>query len=73
MHYGVFSYSAVENVSLPSTLKRIEYSAFEGCKGLRNVSLPEGLEYIGKRCFFRSGLEEVVLPSSVRDVCLRAF
>ena len=45
---GVFEGSAVESVLLPSTLKKIEYSAFEDCKKLKNISLPEGLEFIGE-------------------------
>ena len=49
--YGVFGDSALEYVELPSTLKRIEYCTFNGCKNLSNINLPERLEYIGKQCF----------------------
>ena len=45
---GVFEDSAVERVALPSTLKKIEYSAFSGCRNLRDVLLPEGFETIGR-------------------------
>ena len=48
---GVFQGSAIENVTLPSTLKRIEYNAFRECVNLTSVTLPEGLEYIGEFCF----------------------
>lgn len=48
---GVFERSAVEYVELTSTLKRIEYNAFNGCKSLKNISLPDKLEYIGETCF----------------------
>ena len=51
MYCGVFEESAVERVELPSTLKRIEYSAFEKCKNLKSIDLPDGLEHIGKCCF----------------------
>lgn len=44
---GVFYNSAVESVILPSTLKRIEYSAFKGCTNLKSVELPSGLERLG--------------------------
>ena len=54
---GVFEESALERVGLPPTLKRIEYSAFEDCKNLRNISLPDGLECVGKRCFWGNALE----------------
>ena len=48
---GVFEQSSLECVELPSTLKRIEYSAFEECKNLKSINLPEKLEHIEKRCF----------------------
>ena len=73
MYYGVFAKSTVENVSLPSTLKRIEHTAFYGCKNLRELKLPERLEYIGIGCFYESGLESIEFPSSVRTVCAHAF
>ena len=31
---GVFEESALENIELPSTLRRIEYDAFMNCKGI---------------------------------------
>ena len=45
---GVFENSAIEGVKLPTTLKRIEYSAFKNCKGLKRVYLPDKLEYVGR-------------------------
>ena len=35
--FGVFAQSAVEDVRLPSTLKRIGCKAFESCHKLRNI------------------------------------
>lgn len=51
MFYGVFEESAVECVELPYTLKELEYSAFENCKNLKSINLPNELTRIGKRCF----------------------
>ena len=48
---GVFEESAIEHAELPSTLKRIEYGAFEKCRRLKSIRFPRGLEYIGKHCF----------------------
>lgn len=70
---GVFERSAVENVELPSTLKRIEYSAFRECKGLRHITLPDRLECIGKACFDRSALESVRFPPALRVIEDDAF
>ena len=69
----MFSESTLECVELPSTLKRIEYDTFEGCKDLKSIWLPERLEYIGKQYFMDSALESVELPDSLRTVAQGAF
>ena len=46
-YFGVFEGSAVTEVKLPSTLQRIEYSAFSDCKNLTELTLPNNLEKIG--------------------------
>ena len=70
---GVFDCSAVESVILPATLKRIEYCAFQNCKHLRSIHLPEGLEYLGWNCFSQSGLESVEFPASLRTISQGTF
>lgn len=56
-----------------SQLTIICSQAFCLCGCLARVAFPEGLEEIGLRAFEDSGLEEVVLPSSVRVVHQGAF
>ena len=51
LYPGVFFVSGLRNVKFPSTLKRIEYRVFMGCRNLKTVCLPEGLEYLGEGCF----------------------
>lgn len=72
-YIGVFSNSAVEDVRLPSTLKRIEYSAFRGCRHLKSIRLPDRLEKICNRCFEESGIEEIIFPASVKTIDAEAF
>lgn len=67
-YYGVFQESAVEHVELPSTLKRIEYSAFQSCKSLQHIRLPERLECLGKRCFKESALESIWFPPALKII-----
>ena len=73
MYRGVFQECALRSVRLPSTLTRIEYRTFMDCKELKAVDLPEGLNYIGTSCFYRTGLESVEFPTSLRTLCQAAF
>lgn len=67
-HNGAFEHSAVEDVRLPQTLRRIERSAFGSCYNLKKIVLPEHLEYIAASCFNCSGLESVFLPPNVAQI-----
>ena len=61
---GVFQESVVEDVRLPSTLKRIECYAFQNCKRLKKIVFPDGFEFVGRYCFWGSGLQEARISST---------
>lgn len=71
--HGVFADSGLESVALPSTLRRIEYSAFQACMRLKSVSLPAGVSRLGKQCFYLSALEQITLPPALRVIEKNAF
>ena len=48
---GVFEGSSVEQIELPTTLKRIKYSTFKNCENLKSITLPDSLECIEEECF----------------------
>lgn len=73
MWHGVFEDSGLRKVRLATTLTEIGYSAFERCKDLQSVLLPDGLERIGKYCFHGTGIGEITLPTSTRVVGASAF
>ena len=58
---------------MPSTLKTIGDSAFEGCYDLKKVKMSDGLERIGDRCFYGSGITELIIPKSVTEMGERVF
>ena len=68
MWSGAFQESALENVRLPSTLKKIEYRTFAGCENLKAIEFPDGLEYLGKDCFYESGLESINIPPALKTI-----
>ena len=60
-----FMNASISQIILPSTLKGIMLSAFEGCQNLTNIDLPDGLEYLGSSCFQNTALAAIAIPDSV--------
>ena len=59
-------YSAhITEVYLPEGLTAIGAKAFEGCRGLSHVTIPDSVTRIGERAFASTGLKEVVIPEGV--------
>ena len=61
------------NISIPESIERIEYSAFQYCDELKSVSLPSKLTIIGKDAFRDCNkLESVVsknpVPPTISDL-----
>lgn len=72
---GVFSWTRLRLVALPSTLRMIGNRAFYDCKRLRRATFCEDsrLQKIGELCFCWSGLEEFTAPSLLREMGWGAF
>ena len=51
-----------------SLLKTIGEESFMCCHCLKNIQLPEGLKEIGLYAFKESGLQNIIIPSSVRTI-----
>ena len=47
---GADEYSLI-SITIPNSVKSIESSAFEGCKGLTSVTIPSTIDYIGNDAF----------------------
>ena len=72
--YAFKNSTALENVVLPSKMKKLGGSAFYGCTELKSVSIPEGVYtvwgYTFKNC---TSLKEVKLPSTLVKIDEAAF
>ena len=52
----------------------VEEEAFRGCRALKTISIPEGVQAIGEYAFIGcSALETVTLPASVQTIGKSAF
>ena len=62
------------SITLPSTLKRIEYDAFRNVWSLKELILPEGLEYIADEAIHGcKQLFEITIPDSVTFIGEKVF
>ena len=69
-----FSYTGLESVIIPNSVKRIGKSAFAYCWKLDSIKFSNGLESIGDNAFANnSKLTSVILPNSLKTIGYRAF
>lgn len=67
--------SMIESVEIPAYVKEIGTETFYNCKNLKRVIFTEGslLEIIGAGCFRSSGVEELTLSGTLREIGDSAF
>ncbi len=58
---------------IPNTVTSIVSCAFESCKGLTSVTIPNSITIIEGKTFQYSGLTSVVIPNSVKTIGGQAF
>lgn len=63
----------LKEVVIPDTVTYLGESSFEGCTGLRSVTLSKSLTKISSGAFCNTGIASVILPDSVTAVEDRAF
>lgn len=60
-----FKYSSIESVVIPSSVKRIEPYAFDGCKSLKSVTFEgDSLTYIGYGVFTGTAIENIEIKGT---------
>lgn len=59
-------YSELTRIHIPAHIKTIGPMAFSKCPKLESVTFDEGVENIGDRAFFGSGIKSIKLPKSIK-------
>lgn len=69
-----FSYSGLEEITIPDTVDYIFNKAFLECKKLKKVTLGKKIGMIYKNCFKEcTSLEEVIIPKGIKTIEEKAF
>ncbi len=63
----------ITKVVIPSSVTKIDTSAFEGCSNLKTVVLSENITYIGNDAFQRSGITFAELPAALTSTGYNIF
>lgn len=58
----------LHNVTLSKNLKYIGDEAFSCCFRLRSLDLPKGLKMIGEKAFAASGIIDITIPETVKEI-----
>ena len=66
-------HAEIESVRIPDTVTDIGEFVFDGCRSLRQISLPAGLEHIWPYAFARCGIEEIVIPEKIHTIAPFTF
>ena len=73
-HHLTAYVGSAANVTIPSTVDRIGYNAFRGCRSLISVTIPNSVTSIGSSAFSGcNGLTSVTIPNSVTSIGSSAF
>lgn len=68
------NHTEITGITLPATVTKIGYDAFEGCTNLKRIQLSASLETIGSFAFNGcSSLDNLVLPSTLTTIENSAF
>ena len=63
----------MKNVKLPDSIKRIEELLFYECVSITSITIPSGVEFIGKEAFASTSLSKIDIPKSVTVIEECAF
>ena len=63
----------IRHVELPDGVTSIGVFAFAECSALETIAIPSGVASLGDYAFAASGIEEIVIPGSVRTISPGAF
>ena len=63
----------LEEVTLPTMVKRINRSAFKDCSALQKIDLGNALEEIGREAFSNTRLTNIKFPETLKSIHVESF
>ncbi len=63
----------ITKITLPDSITEIGANAFDECRSLSSINIPEGVAEIPMSAFSRTAIESIVLPSGLKTIERYAF
>lgn len=74
IYSSAFSGTKIEEIELPSSIKKIEKEAFNSCEGMASITIPNSVKSIGNAAFQNcTSLATAEIGSGVRELNYRIF
>lgn len=70
---SLFKHAGISRIVIPNSVAEIGEGAFEGCTGLKTISLPDSLKTIGENAFEGASITSVKIPNTVTAIASGAF
>ena len=71
---AAFYCNGLTSISIPSPVRHIGKSAFEGCSSLTSVNISNSVKHIGKSAFLDCySLKDVSIPNSIKTISTKLF
>ena len=70
----LFYDSNIESITIPNSIRSIEYLAFYNCQSLKSIVIPDSVKSIGNEAFWNcQSLKSIEIPDSVKSIGYEAF
>ena len=70
---NAFAFSGFAGTTVPESITNIEESAFEGCKKMKQFTIPSGVTRISDDTFYGSDLQSIDIPENITYIGDYAF
>lgn len=71
--YAFYDCDGITDMTIPDRVTSIPEHTFQYCSSLESVIIGNGITSIGEEAFYGSGLTNITIPASVKNIGLNAF
>ena len=62
---SAFYGTAIQEITIPISVKKIDKNAFYNCSGLKSITIPSSVREIGDNAFSNTGIDTILIPETV--------